>query len=80
MAEVLSVVPVKTTLQKWAQLQYGEDAPHIKTLRRWVKEGKIYPAPRKDGRTYFIEQTARYVGSYNSAEFMGRVRDATQAQ
>ncbi len=71
---------MKTTLAKWAAANYGEDAPHIKTLRRWVREGKIFPAPRKDGRTYFVEQTARYVGSCNSAEFMGRVRDATQAQ
>ena len=71
---------MKTTLAKWGQQQYGEDVPHIKTLRRWVREGKIFPAPRKDGRTYFVEQHARYVGSYSNAEFLGRVRDATQAQ
>lgn len=71
---------MRMTLQRWAAAQYGEDAPHIKTLRRWVREGKIYPAPRKDGRTYFVEQTARYVGSYDQPEYMGRIRDAAQAQ
>lgn len=71
---------MKTTLQKWAAAHYGDNAPHIKTLRRWVREGKIFPAPRKDGRTYFVEHNARYVGSYSSSEYLGRVRDAAQAQ
>lgn len=68
------------TLEAWAQAHYGEHAPHIKTLRRWCCEGKIFPIPQKHGRSYFVEETARYVGDYNDPSFMGRVRDAAQAQ
>lgn len=71
---------MKTTLQKWARGIYGESAPDIQTLRRWCRNGKIYPAPEKNGRTYFVDQNARYVGDYNDAGFLGRVRDAAQAQ
>lgn len=70
---------MRITLRRWAYQQYGVEAPHIKTLRRWAREGKLFPAPRKDGRTYYIDQNAQYVGDYNSPEFMGRVRDTAQA-
>lgn len=71
---------MKTTLDKWAKAQYGENAPHIKTLRRWVSEAKIYPLPEKHGRSYFVEETARYVGDFNNPSFKERIRDAAQAQ
>lgn len=69
-----------TTLESWAQSIYGEAAPGIQTLRRWCRDGKIFPIPEKHGRSYFVRETARYVGDYNDPAFMGRVRDATQAQ
>lgn len=71
---------MKTTLPKWAAAQFGADAPSVQTLRRWCRDGKLFPIPEKNGRSYFIEETARYVGDYNDPAFMGRVRDATQAQ
>lgn len=49
------------------------------TLRRWCRTGKIYPAPKKHGRTYFVEETAEYVADYNDAAFMRRVRDTARA-
>lgn len=74
------MVPVKTTLEKWASSQYGDDAPSTQTLRRWIRDGKIFPVPQKHGRSYFIEETARYVGDFNDPSFMGRMRDTAQAQ
>jgi Excisionase-like protein len=71
---------MKVTLPQWAALQFREGAPHIKTLRRWCCEGKIFPVPQKLGRTYYVEENARYVGNFNDPEFMGRIRDAAQAQ
>jgi hypothetical protein len=50
-----------TTLDSWARIEYGDAAPCIATLRRWVREGKILPAPEKHGRTYYVAPTARYV-------------------
>lgn len=48
------------TLEAWAQDQYGEDAPHINTLRRWARDGRIMPVPEKHGRTYYVKPDARY--------------------
>lgn len=51
----------RITLEAWSRAEYGEDAPHIATLRRWVREGKILPHPEKHGRTYYVLPHARYV-------------------
>lgn len=50
-----------TTLEAWAAATYGEDSPHINTLRRWARDAHIYPKPVKHGRTYFVTPDARYI-------------------
>lgn len=70
---------MRLTLEEWAKREYATP-PHIQTLRRWARDARIYPLPQKHGRTYLVEENARYVGNYNSADFMGRVSDAAQAQ
>lgn len=54
------------TLEAWAANIYGEHAPSIHTLRRWARNAKIFPIPKKHGRTYFVEETAEYIADYNS--------------
>lgn len=49
------------TLERWASLRYGEDAPVIETLRRWARESRIVPAPVKHGRTYYVPEDAEYM-------------------
>ena len=58
------------TLETWAASIYGDRAPSIYTLRKWVKEAKIVPAPQKHGRTYFVPENARYI-NYNDPSFGG---------
>lgn len=48
------------TLQDWARRTYGDAAPCLATLRRWAREARIYPLPRKHGRTYFVTPDAKY--------------------
>lgn len=48
------------TLEAWAAATYGEDAPHINTLRRWARDALIVPTPEKHGRTYYVSPGARY--------------------
>jgi hypothetical protein len=62
------------TLKAWAAQQYGDDAPSIATLRRWCQQAKIFPAPKKHGRTYFVRQDAQYVDDYNDRDFLRRLR------
>ena len=48
------------SLETWLAQTYGGDAPGIATARRWARDGKIYPAPEKHGRRYFVDPDARY--------------------
>lgn len=49
------------TLQAWLALTYAEgSAPHINTIRRWIKDGKIQPQPEKQGRDFYFTADARY--------------------
>lgn len=60
------------SLERWAEQKYGEDKPAVGTLRRWARDGRIYPAPVKQGRSYYVQPQAEYLdpsapatGSYN---------------
>ena len=48
-------------LEAWARKVYGDFAPSIGTLRRWVRDGRIHPQPEKHGRSYRLEQEAKYI-------------------
>ena len=49
-------------LREWADSQFGECAPKSdETLRRWVRDGKIFPRPRKIGRDYAVRSDAQYI-------------------
>jgi len=45
----------------WAEMVFGDYAPHPNTLRSWVRNGKILPVPVKVGHRYFCSPEARYI-------------------
>lgn len=47
------------TLEEWAAEQF-RTPPSANTLRKWAREGRIQPAPRKCGRSYYVESEAHY--------------------
>lgn len=47
-------------LQEWASRVY-ETPPSLSTLRRWAREGRIYPAPEIHGKEYKVSPDAIYV-------------------
>ncbi|EBW7999810.1 excisionase [Salmonella enterica subsp. enterica serovar Mgulani] len=50
------MVPKQLTLKEWnSRLPRPRSE---ETVRRWVREGKIYPAPVKDGREYLFDENA----------------------
>lgn len=67
-------------LEAWARAKYGEHAPSIYTLRRWCKNGRIYPIPEKHGAKYFVTENARYIENYNTSAMLGTVHDSTSTQ
>lgn len=47
-------------LSVWAAQQYNPP-PAERTLRLWVREGRIVPAPVKIGRAYYVSPDARHI-------------------
>ncbi|WP_142475216.1 excisionase [Klebsiella oxytoca] len=47
-------------LQEWATEVYTTPPP-LSTLRRWTREGRIYPAPELHGKQYKVRPDAIYV-------------------
>ncbi|SAL19432.1 Excisionase-like protein [Caballeronia peredens] len=53
--------PRYVPLRVWAEIMFGEHAPGINTLRKWMHEGRIYPPPKKIGGRYFVSPDADYM-------------------
>ncbi|HBT4923495.1 TPA: excisionase [Klebsiella pneumoniae] len=45
---------------RFKKLPEGEQAS-LSTLRRWTREGRIYPAPELHGKEYKVTPDAQYV-------------------
>jgi hypothetical protein len=56
----------KVTLVIWAEQRF-HPAPAERTLRRWVKEGRIVPAPVLLGRTYYVDPAAQHIAEAEAA-------------
>ncbi|NIG76745.1 excisionase [Klebsiella sp. Ap-873] len=48
------------TLTAWAEMYY-ENPPAVVTLRRWARDGNIYPPPQLHGREYRVDPEAFYI-------------------
>ena len=62
-------------LETWASRRYPVRTPHITTLRKWARDGKIQPPPRKHGRSYFVQADAQYM---NDAMMIEAIHVAAQ--
>lgn len=65
---------MKIPLCDWASKHYSPP-PSNWTLRRWAREGRIYPAPEKIGKTYYVDENATYL-SDSPASLVQRLRAA----
>lgn len=45
-------------LPDWAAIHYSPP-PSLYVLRKWVREGQIYPPPEKVGKAYYVRPEAR---------------------
>lgn len=48
---------MKLLLTEWAARQYSPP-PSMFTLRRWARDGEIWPAPEKVGKSWMVDETA----------------------
>lgn len=49
------------TLKTWASKIYPDNPPALATLRRWARNGNIYPPPELHGREYRVSPYAFYI-------------------
>jgi hypothetical protein len=61
------------TLERWVADTFG-DAVSLDTARRWIKAGRILPAPQKIGARYFLHPDARYTDTPDKPRLIDRVR------
>ncbi|WP_312063279.1 excisionase [Pantoea septica] len=47
-------------LQEWASVTYSHP-PSLSTLRRWAREGRIYPCPELHGKEYKLHPDSVYI-------------------
>jgi Excisionase-like protein len=45
-------------LPEWAAQHYSPP-PSLWVLRQWARQGEIWPAPEKVGRSYYVREDAR---------------------
>jgi predicted site-specific integrase-resolvase len=67
------MAPKKLTLKEWnSRLPRPRSE---ETVRRWVRAGKIYPAPVLDGREYLFDENAVRIDPQNPrASLLSRIR------
>lgn len=49
-------------IMDWAKDEFPEPIPCKATIYSYAKNGFIIPAPKKAGRSWIVEPTARFVG------------------
>lgn len=60
------------TLRTWAKRRYPDNPPAIVTLRRWARNGNIYPPPELEGREYRVDPDAFYIKPNKAATALYR--------
>jgi predicted site-specific integrase-resolvase len=60
-------------LETWAHTQYGDDAPDPRTLRRWAREGHLYPPAEQHGKCWYVAPDAKY-SAHNSGSIIDRMK------
>lgn len=66
---------MKVTLATWAASHFSPP-PADRTLRLWVREGRIVPAPVKVGRSYYVDPAARHIAEASRDTLLGRLQAA----
>lgn len=69
-------MPKLIPLQHWAERTF-DPPPHPDTLRRWCRQGRIHPRPKKIGRTYYLHPDAEHV---DNAQSQPRLADRILAE
>lgn len=53
-------------LDTWSRNEYGNDAPDQRTLRRWARDGHLFPPAEQHGKCWFVLPETKYTSSGTS--------------
>ena len=62
---------MKILLRAWAERRY-DPAPSDFVLRKWAREGQIYPPPEKVGKEWMVDERAERMTS-NAPTLLDRI-------
>jgi hypothetical protein len=62
---------MKIRLDEWLKREF-DPPPAIRTASLWVNAGKIYPAPVKVDRSYYVEEGAVFRDSVQNQRLVHR--------
>ena len=66
---------MKLLLTEWAAKHYSPPPP-LFTLRRWARDGEIWPAPEKVGKAWYVDESASRMAHAAPASLLQRLASA----
>lgn len=66
---------MKIPLKDWAATRYSP-CPSSWVLRRWVREGQIYPPPEMVGSAYYVDESATRMLPNQPSSLVDRLKQA----
>ena len=66
---------MKLLLTDWAAKHYSPPPP-LFTLRRWAREGEIWPAPERVGKFWYVDESAERLGHTTGPTLVQRLASA----
>lgn len=66
---------MKLLLTEWAAKQYSPTPP-LFTLRRWAREGEIWPAPERVGKHWYVDESATRIAHATGPTLIQRLARA----
>jgi predicted site-specific integrase-resolvase len=66
-------------LDTWAEAEYGRDAPDARTLRRWARNGHLFPPAEQHGKCWYVSPDCKY-STHRTGSIVDRMRAAYGAK
>lgn len=66
---------MKLLLTEWAAKHYSPPPP-LFTLRRWARDGEIWPPPEKVGKAWYVDESAQRLGSSAAPNLVQQLQSA----
>ncbi|MEI9600413.1 excisionase [Moellerella wisconsensis] len=63
------------SLEAWARLEFGEDAPSKQALLKYAKANMMVPPAQKVGKKWMVDRDSRWVGITSKPQLPSNASD-----